>query len=67
MYGITGKGGITFWKKAGFDVIGTHYDEPPDEPWLDEWRNGVESQAKAKGMSKKEAWTWFNMVCELQK
>lgn len=65
MYGITGKGGLTFWRKAGFEVIGTHYDEPPNEPWLDEWRNGVESQAKAKGISKREAWTWHRMAYEL--
>ena len=66
MYGITGKGGLGFWRKAGFSAIGTHYDEPPDEPWLEEWRNGVESQAKSKGMTKKEAWTWHRMMCEVQ-
>ena len=65
MYGITGKGGLSFWKKAGFVVAGTQYDEPPNEPWLDEWRNAVELQAKAKGMSKREAWTWHRMACEL--
>ena len=66
MYGIIGKGGLTFWTKAGFKAIGTHYGEPPNEPWLDEWRNGVESQAKSKGMTKKEAWTWHRMMCEPQ-
>ena len=65
-YGISGNAGKTFWQKAGFEVIGTSYDEPPkDNVSLNGWRATVESQARAKGMSRREAWTVYHMACEL--
>lgn len=63
MYGIAGKGGISFWEKLGFRIVGTCYHEPPEG--MDEWRVTVESQARDKGMTKKEAWTWYRMAYEL--
>lgn len=62
MYGQYGGGGKAFWEKAGFKVIGTRYDEWPKE---DDWKLIVESQAKVKGMSKEEMWTWYLMAYEL--
>ena len=65
-YGISGNAGKALWQKAGFKVIGTSYDEPPkDKGSLNGWRVAVESQARAMGMSKTEAWTVFHMACEL--
>lgn len=61
-YGITGGAGKTFWEKAGFKVIGTHYEEGPK---AGDWQATVESQARAKGMSKEEVWTLYHMACEL--
>ena len=61
-YGQTGGAGKAFWEKAGFKVIGTSYEEWPKD---DDWKATVESQAKAKGMSKKEAWTTYHMACDL--
>ena len=62
MYGQCGGVGKALWEKAGFKVIGSHHDEYQKE---DNWKTTVESQAKAKGMSKREAWTWYHMVYEL--
>jgi len=61
-YGQTGGAGKAFWEKAGFKVIGTSYEEWPKD---DNWKTTVESQAKAKGMSKKEAWTVYHIACDL--
>ena len=62
MYGEYGGGGEAFWAKAGFEVIGSHYDEWPNE---DDWKVTVESQAAAKGMSTEDAWTWRHMTYEV--
>jgi len=62
MYGIFGGGGKAFWLKAGFDVVGTHYNEMAEG---DPWHETAESQALAKGMSKQEAWTWYHMAYDL--
>ncbi len=48
--------------EAGFEVIGSRHDEWQKD---DNWKTTVESQAKAKGMSKQEAWTWYQMMYEL--
>jgi len=61
-YGILGSGGKSFWTKAGFAVDGAFYkwpDPPPD------FRTLVLSQAEAKGMTERDAWTWYRMVCEM--
>ena len=62
MYGQYGGGGRAFWRKAGFKLIGSHYEE-----WTgpDEWRKTVEREAKQKGMSVREAWSWYQMAYEL--
>ena len=61
-YGQTGGAGKAFWEKAGFEVIGMRHEEAPSDG---DWKTTVESQAKAKGMSKKEAWTVYHMACDL--
>ena len=62
MYGQGGAAGKAFWEKAGFKVIGSSYRE-----WTgpDEWRTIVETEAEAKGISKQEAWTSYQMMYEL--
>jgi len=62
MYGMSGGAGKAFWEKAGFKVVGTHFEEYPND---DDWKATVESQAKAKGMSMREAWTLYHMACDL--
>ena len=62
MYGIFGGGGKAFWLKAGFKVVGRHYNEMAEG---DPWHDTAESQAQAKGMSKQEAWTWYHMAYDL--
>ena len=62
-YGQTGGAGKGFWEKAGFRVVGTHYREYKRD---DEWKSTVESQAKAKGMSKEEAWTTYQMAIDIR-
>jgi len=64
MYGVVGGGGKAFWEKAGFRVVRTYYDEAPKE--MVDWRAAVESQARAKGISRQEAWTWYRMGYDLQ-
>ena len=61
-YGVTGVPGRAFWEKAGFKVIGTRYDEWPND---DDWKATDEAQAAKKGFSKKEAWTMYRMAYEL--
>ena len=61
-YGISGAGGKALWEKAGFKVIGTHYDEWPKD---DDWKATVESQRKEKGMTENEAWSKYHMAYEL--
>ena len=61
-YGIVGGGGKAFWEKAGFKVIGSYHDEYQKD---DDWKATVEAQAKVKGLSKQEAWTWYHMMYEL--
>ena len=62
MYGIFGGGGRALWEKARFRVIGTH-----SHGWAsdDSARAIVERQRKEKGISQKEAQTWYHMMYEL--
>jgi GNAT superfamily N-acetyltransferase len=60
-YGQFGGGGKAFWTKAGFKVIGTLEHERYGYYLMDV----IESQRKAKGMSKDEVWTWFLMAYEV--
>jgi GNAT superfamily N-acetyltransferase len=62
MYGQYGGGGKGFWQKAGFSVVGTHEHAPPTNK---EWKQVVEREADAKGVSKQEAWTWYHMAYDL--
>jgi len=62
MYGQYGAAGKAFWEKAGFRVIGTKYVEWPND---DQWKATVEAQAEERGMSNREAWTWYRMAYEL--
>ena len=62
MYGQYGAGGKAFWEKVGFEVSDSRYEE-----WAgpDEWKTLVETEAKEKGISTEDAWTWYQMACEL--
>jgi hypothetical protein len=62
MYGQYGGGGKGFWEKAGFTAVGTLESGPHHNK---EWRQTVEREADAKGMSRKEAWRWFLMAYDL--
>jgi len=67
MYGQYGGGGKAFWEKAGFQVIG-RYPYDTGEGWVaqsSEWREIVESQAQAQGITIEDAWTWYAMAYDL--
>lgn len=61
-YGMYGCGGKAFWEKAGFRAVGSERRPTPDN---NQWRAIVETQAKEKGMTADEAWTWYQMVYDV--
>lgn len=61
-YGLYGCGGKAFWEKASFRVVRSERRPTPEQ---EQWRAIVETQAKEKGMTVDEAWTWYNMVYEV--
>lgn len=63
-YGVTGDAGKSFWKKAGFKVQCTR--PMSREDWPDENALAlIDAQAKAAGLSQKDAWSFYEMTCEL--
>jgi GNAT superfamily N-acetyltransferase len=63
-YGIQGGGGKAFWLKAGFEVAGSFRKRA----WEFNAEDGatVRKQMQEQGMTEKETWTWYRMVCNLR-
>jgi GNAT superfamily N-acetyltransferase len=63
-YGIQGGGGKAFWLKSGFHVADTLHNRPwePDA----EAKAIIEAQMNENGMTERDVWTWYKMVCKLQ-
>jgi GNAT superfamily N-acetyltransferase len=63
-YGTTGGAGKGFWEKAGFKVEKTRPMSRKD--WPDEKaRTLIEDQAKAAGITSEQAWSFYDMACDL--
>jgi len=63
-YGTTGGAGKGFWEKAGFRVENIRPMSPDD--WPDEKARAlIDIQAKAAGIGLNEAWSFYDMACEL--
>ncbi len=63
-YGVTGGAGKGFWEKAGFRVENIRPMSPDD--WPDEKAQKlIDSQAKKAGISSEQAWSFYDMACEL--
>jgi hypothetical protein len=63
-YGITGSAGKSFWEKAGFQLRNTtpmSIDDWPDE----NAQKIIDTQADAAGITPDQAWSFYNMSCEL--
>jgi GNAT superfamily N-acetyltransferase len=61
-YGQLGAGGKAFWEKAGFTVVNSFYYRPN---WGDEYVALALSQGQEQGMTERDVWTWYQMVCEM--
>jgi hypothetical protein len=63
-YGVTGGAGKDFWEKAGFKVVNTRPMSRDD--WPDEKAHAlIDAQAKAAGISSEQAWSFYDMTCQL--
>ena len=63
-YGVTGGAGKSFWEKAGFKLQNTRPMSRDD--WPDEKAHAlIDAQAKAAGISHEQAWSFYDMICEL--
>ena len=63
-YGTSGGAGKGFWEKAGFKVEKTRpmsRDDWPDE----KAKTLIDAQAKAAGITNDQAWSFYDMTCEL--
>lgn len=58
-YGMYGCGGKAFWEKSGFGVASSlRKPTPADQP---QWQSIIETQAREKGLTLDQAWTWYSM------
>jgi GNAT superfamily N-acetyltransferase len=63
-YGVTGGAGKSFWGKAGFRVENTRPMSRND--WPDKKAQElIDSQAKAAGIDPDQAWSFYDMACDL--
>ncbi len=63
-YGTSGGAGKGFWEKAGFKVENIRpmsRDDWPDE----KAKTLIENQAKAAGIKSEQAWSFYDMACNL--
>jgi hypothetical protein len=63
-YGVTGSAGKGFWEKVGFKVQKTKpmsHDDWPDK----KAQQLIDSQAKAADISSEQAWSFYDMTCDL--
>jgi GNAT superfamily N-acetyltransferase len=62
-YGQLGGGGKSFWEKAGFKVADSFYNRPPGSD--SRFIARAESQAREKGMTVEDVWTWHLMAYDV--
>jgi ribosomal protein S18 acetylase RimI-like enzyme len=63
-YGTSGGAGKGFWEKAGFKVEKTR--PMSRDGWPDEKaKTLIDAQAKAAGITNDQAWSFYDMTCEL--
>jgi len=61
-YGIWGGGGKRFWEQAGFEVADSFYQP---QPWHQPEMATLRAQMQERGITVREAFTFYRMTCEL--